>query len=103
MEHNNGGLYAIIDNLSGNIIGPISLFKAAAVAIRMFGDVAAAKDTIIGQHPADFDLYQLGFLDLDNNLVPAKELVLTGQKWLAVTTPAPTPDNAPAIRLASNS
>lgn len=80
---------AIYDRVAQDIIGPLQVFPHNAPAIRMFSDVANDKRTPIGQHPADFDLILLGFLD-DNNgtpsidacLDPLNHCVITGQQWM---------------------
>lgn len=83
---NNGGVYAIIDQKSGDVTFGLQLHKHDAVAIRTFGDIVSQPNSYIGKHVADYDLYRLGVLDLNNELVPAKELVITGAQWAAAQT-----------------
>lgn len=87
MEHHNGGLYVIIDNKAQMIVGQPTIHKHKATATRFFSDVCAQQDTIVAKHTEDFDLYLIGYLNLDNELIPDKQLVLSGSAWLAMQNP----------------
>lgn len=90
MEHNNGAIYCIMDNVADRIAGPLMIYPADAAAIRAFGDIINSKDTIIAQHPADYDLYVLGYITLDNEIIANRRVLLAGKTWLATqegTTP----------------
>lgn len=79
------GIYAIFDVVAQMIIGGLQLHRHHAAAIRMFGDVASAKDTAIAQHPKDFNLIFLGQLNDDNTImaIVPPEVVISGSAWLA--------------------
>lgn len=93
MKHDNGGIYAIYDTVANELVGTVKLHihKHPAAAVRFFSDVAADKNTSIGQHPQDYNLLCLGYLTLENNIEPVKpddQVVITGQAWLAAQAPA---------------
>lgn len=84
MQHNNGGIYAIYDNKAEEIAGnfnKLHIYRHVAAAIRFFSDMLGDTQGI-GRHPEDFDLYQMGFISLDNQIVPEKNLVITGKALL---------------------
>lgn len=98
MDHDRGGVYAIIDNVADEITGPLTIHKHPAAAIRMFVDVASNKQTSISQHPADYDLFKLGYINADNQIVAEHQLVITGSAWLAAQEkPSDPPTNLKAI------
>lgn len=81
---------AIYDNVARAIVGPLQVFPHNAPAIRMFSDVALDKRTQIGQHPEDYDLILLGFLEEDEGAPhidactdPLGHAVITGANWVA--------------------
>lgn len=108
------GIYAIRDNAS-NSIGHqyLYLFATLAVAMRFFDDSMRAPNSILAQHPADFDLIQIGDIDEDGTihpihriemqsgldetdqptvkpvLVTGVETVITGKAWLAAQEQKP--------------
>lgn len=73
---------SIYDTL-GDEMGPLVEFKHPAQAIRFFGDMCLNQNAGIHRHIADHELVQLGILDDDNNLVPEKQVLITGKQWLA--------------------
>lgn len=83
------GLYAIIDNKADDIQGQIVAFNHPAAATRFFNDVASHPESAVAAHPEDYDLWQLGFLNEQHELVPAKELVISGQAWLSLRQDKP--------------
>lgn len=93
-------LYAIYDIVAQMIVGHISIITHDAAAIRMFSDVATAKEpNMINQHLADFNLICLGNLleNVDDALAPTEidpyyKIVITGEQLLAATTPEPSAD-----------
>lgn len=79
-------LYAIRDHKAGEIIGgayAISIHRHDASAVRMFGDIATAQGSAIGQHPEDYALIRLGSLTDDDHLVGQPETLLEGKLWKA--------------------
>lgn len=87
------GIYAIHDNKAQDIVSILQVHIHEAVAIRTFTDIALSERSAIQQHPEDFDLIRLGFLDISDNthggrigLIPAYQLVLTGAALMAALT-----------------
>lgn len=73
------GIYAFIDTLVNDIAGPIQTMAHPAMAVRLFRDIATdAKPNQINQHLNDFQLERLGWIDADLNLIPDREVLLTG-------------------------
>lgn len=83
MEHNNGGIYAILDIVADAIVGILTIHRHDASAIRFFGDVAADSKSNVAQHPRDFNLIRLGYLSTDHRVVPAFDTIITGAQWAA--------------------
>lgn len=79
----NATIYAIRDNVAEQIIGTLIMLKHEAAAVRSFGDIASMPESIVGKHPADFDLVQLGYITHTHQLEPDYRLVITGAAWLA--------------------
>lgn len=79
-------VYAIIDNMAKAILGGLHLHKHEASAVRFFADVASMPESLVGKHPQDFDLVQLGFITNSQQLERGYKLVLKGSVWAAATT-----------------
>lgn len=77
-------IYAIYDTVAKAIIGQLQLLRHDAAAVRFFGDVASQKQTIVGQHPADFELISLGTLGEAEFIFAEREVIITGTAWLAM-------------------
>lgn len=77
------GIYAIRDIVAQMLTGGLYLHKHEASAIRFFGDVAADPQSLIGKHPEDFELIQLGYLSIKDEIIPSTKTVLTGTVWKA--------------------
>lgn len=86
-------MYIIYDTLAKATIGQVQLFRHDAAAIRFFNDVAQQKQTIVGQHPTDFELIALGIIDEEQNILALREVVLTGRQWLAMQEKNTTEEN----------
>lgn len=88
---NNGGIYAIWDNISMMIIGQLMIFKHPAAAIRTFSDIAQGQDSQVGRHINDYDLVQLGYLTEQGEITPLlpRETIITGKAWAAAQAPSP--------------
>lgn len=86
MQHNNGGIYALLDLAAGHIVGVLQIFRHEAAAVRFFSDLANMEQSMVRQHPEDFNLIRLGFLTLDNTLAPEYSVVITGRAWAAAQT-----------------
>lgn len=88
------GIYAIYDNKAQDIVSILQVHAHEAVAIRTFTDIALTERSQIQQHPEDFDLIRLGFLDQTANehggrtgIVGAYQLILKGTALMAALTP----------------
>lgn len=87
-------LYAIRDKVAGSIIGNIVTHKADAAAARQFADLCAQRDTIVGTHPADFELLHIADVDEDTGKVtcegvfgyPLPRVVVAGSSYDPNTT-----------------
>lgn len=86
-------IYAIYDNVAKQQTGPLFTQSADAAAIRLFSDGLADKTTTLGQHPQDYDLVYLGYLDEEDNNQGCRlnivaslcdEVILRGSQWLAM-------------------
>lgn len=77
------GIYAILDNVAGQLIGGLTCHKHEASAVRFFSDVAGMKDSLIGKHPQDFNLLRLGYITHHNEIEPEHTLILAGSMWAA--------------------
>lgn len=76
-------IYAIVDVKANQMVGGLMTHKHEAAAVRMFSDIANAKDTMIQRHPQDFNLVRLGYITHDYALAPDYADILTGQNWKA--------------------
>lgn len=55
-------VFAILDE-KANVFGTPWTMNTKAEAIRAFSDLAENKETTVGRHPGDFQLYELGSFD----------------------------------------
>lgn len=79
-------MYAVFDIKSESIIGGIVLESRDAPAIRAFHDALTPKNnTVLSQHPEDFELILLGTLMDDGQVIPADKptTIATGTQWAA--------------------
>lgn len=83
------GIYAILDHVSGDLVGGLHLHKHQATAVRFFGDIANMQNSQIAIHPNDFALVLLGTIDDQHNITPARETVLEGATWAAAQKDRP--------------
>lgn len=77
-------IYTIRDNKAGETIGKfLQLHRHDVVAIRTFGDLVTDTNSMFNKHPDDYELWQLGELDNDNNrIVGEPRLVITAREVL---------------------
>lgn len=80
-------IIAIHDNVADDLAGPITIHHNEATAIRYFSEAAAAPDSYIGRHIADYDLIQLGHLEDDLSISNSPRTILTGKQWAAAQQP----------------
>lgn len=76
-------LYAIIDNVTNEILGGIQIHKNDQSAIRTLYDIAT-RDTMVNKHPADFDLWLLGAIGTDHRLHENLTRIVTGAQILSI-------------------
>lgn len=79
-------VYAIVDSITDQIVGGIQVHLNDASAIRQLMDIAMG-DTMLHKHPLDYDLYRLGALTKDHQIVPDKERIVTGHQISAAINP----------------
>lgn len=76
-------LYTVYDVVAASSLGTVIAESADAPAIRAFNDALANSNSLLGQHPADFNLLYLGELDESGEITPVKpETIATGKGWL---------------------
>ena len=63
-------IFAIKDKKANTFDQPFPAVNNS-VACRMFADLVNRQDNLIGQHPEDFDLYQLAYFDQETGLFKA--------------------------------
>lgn len=83
-------IYAVYDNVADDILGGLHIHRHEAAAIRFYGDIATLPDSLIGKHPQDFDLVQLGHINRHGRIVGEFRIVLTGAQWAAAQQPRRT-------------
>lgn len=80
-------LYQVYDKVSQTVIGPILVEPHAAPAIRQFHDALSAPGSMLGSHPEDFDLLELGEVKENGLILPvlgeSPITVATGAAWAA--------------------
>lgn len=79
-------LYAVYDLKAESIVGGIIMERLDAPAIRAFHDALDPKsNSILSQHPADFELRSLGAIDDQGVVLGYDEpaTVATGAQWAA--------------------
>lgn len=80
-------LYQVFDKCSGCVVGPILAEPHAAPAIRQFHDALASPGSVLGSHPEDFDLLELGEINDKGLILPvlgdSPLIVATGAAWAA--------------------
>lgn len=85
-------IYAVYDNVAGCIIGGLITETTDAPAIRAFYDALNPKNnTILSQHPGDYDLRCLGNIDDQGDIegILTTRIVTTGEAYLAITNTLP--------------
>lgn len=75
-------LVSVYDKLTG-VYGNPCLVENEATAKRMFSDLLSNESTTISKHPADFELYRLGYFDRKTGKIYAKfeqetDIIVTG-------------------------
>lgn len=101
-QHKTGdrGLYVILDVLSAQFLGPISVFRSEAAALRFFSDVLRSPDTAVNKHPEDHVLLRLGILTDDHDIIPGRNAVMQGSKLAASFGPTSADSENANLRIA---
>lgn len=79
-------LIAIYDRLANDIVGPITIHKSDASAIRLFSDVASHPDSQVAKHIEDYELIEVGTISEEMVCTTALpdghvRVILTGTQW----------------------
>lgn len=77
-------IYTVFDRVAYECHGPLIVENGDGPAIRMFHAVLADSRTLLGQHPKDFELWYLGGVGPQGELVPSSDgprVVTTGLGW----------------------
>jgi hypothetical protein len=76
--------YVIFDKVAQLWIGQPLIDRSDAPVIRLFHDVLADSSSLLGKHPADYELRYVGQLADDGDMIPSTvSVVATGSAWLA--------------------
>lgn len=89
-------IYAIRDRIADDIAGnnhALVIFKSEPQAVRYFGDILAAKDTALSQHPNDYELIACGTIDDDGTIQHAlsPRIIITGTALTELQQPPAEP------------
>lgn len=80
--------FAIRDTKAESFPRPPIFLVATGMAVRAFADAVQDKTTEIGQHPADFTLFEIGYFDqVEGKLIPRTGGILELGNGLAYITP----------------
>lgn len=78
-------IYCIRDLIAQTIVGQLVMESHDAPITRMFHDLCRNRETIVGQHPADFILVMLGTIDEDGRIIANDPVtVARGDDWVAL-------------------
>ncbi|WNK13261.1 MAG: nonstructural protein [Microvirus sp.] len=80
----NKRLYMVYDLIASTVLPTVILESADAPAMRSFNDALANSQSLLGQHPADFNLLCIGEVTDQGILLPTGDLpvIATGAAWL---------------------
>lgn len=77
-------LIAIVDKATNDFVGQVTTFRNVAVATRHFDDVMRDQQpNAVNKFPKDHDLVLLGEITEDLTILPNKQIIITGEEWLA--------------------
>ncbi|WNK13787.1 MAG: nonstructural protein [Microvirus sp.] len=78
----NKRLYMVYDLVANTVLGGIMLENADAPAMRAFNDALGNKESLLGQHPKDFNLLYLGEIAEDGTIHDCgPDIIATGASW----------------------
>lgn len=66
-------LFLVYDLVAESVSGPIITFPSDAVAVRTFSDAVLAPNSILSAHAKDFELRQVGVIDLNTGIIAPLE------------------------------
>lgn len=77
-------IYTVYDTVAQTVLPTLIVEASDAPAIRAFHDALSAPNSLLAQHPADFNLLLLGSIQEDGTLLPAPSptVLATGSAWL---------------------
>ncbi|QXP44222.1 MAG: nonstructural protein [Arizlama microvirus] len=82
-------LFIIMDTVAETFIGQIIVDRHPAPVCRLFHKLLGDQQTQLAQHPKDYTLLHVGFIEDDGTLTPIAPLTIaTGEAWLAANTEA---------------
>lgn len=77
-------IYIIFDLVAETFIGQCIIDRHAAPVTRIFHSLLGDKNTQLGQHPNDYNLIFIGYIEDNGQLWPVTPtIVATGSAWLA--------------------
>lgn len=77
-------LVAIQDTKVGSF-GIVTVVRSFGEAERMFADLCADKTSLVGRHPEDFVLHQVGFYDDNSGVIePQMQVIIAGSSFKEV-------------------
>lgn len=78
-------LYMVYDLVAETVLGGIIQETADAPAIRAFHDALGASESLLAQHPKDFNLLLIGSITSDGTVITPNQptIVATGAAWVA--------------------
>lgn len=83
-------LYVVRDLVAEAVVGGVMTFPGDPAAVRSFQDAMRNPETVIAQHPADFDLLCVGVLEEGSGQVvghpDGPTVVITGAAMMAAQT-----------------
>lgn len=69
-------IVAVRDSAMAQFMNPFAV-QHIGMAIRGFGDEVAKKDGPIGQHPEDYELFEIGDYNIDTGKITPREAPLS--------------------------
>lgn len=96
-------IYAILDVAADDIVqNVLSISRHPAPMVRMFTDLLENKQGPIGQHPEDYALVRLGYINDEHELTTDYSVVITGKQWLTAQQHNKAPVIEPTPELINN-
>ncbi|WNK14161.1 MAG: nonstructural protein [Microvirus sp.] len=79
-------IYTVRDNVSQELVGGLIMEPSDPPAMRAFYDALRTKNSLLAEHPADFDLLKIGTIDTTTGELEADNVltIATGNGWLEI-------------------